>query len=267
MAKEITEQENIKVTGLLWRARADEAYPIVLVFILAPESSDVRVRAGGGDARIGDGSAFIDYAEIKFQITAQPVGQENEYCAVFKTEELPKSFRRRANLEDVSSREMIMRFDSNTSRSVFQAIARLENYRLVIAAKERLEQIQKQNSLEIPEAEAIAAVALTYDFGFNCPDAVLLVFPENTSFRAGAEAWRQGRDSIRLTDLIKNHVRPEELREIAGATSAETIPASVYSSGGWRFNRAGLSRLARIAIERERACRARLQEQSRRIIS
>lgn len=174
MANDITEQENIKVTGLLRRARADEAYPIVLVFILAPASSDVRVRAGGGNARIGDGSAFIDYAEIKFQITAQPVGQENEYCAVFKTEELPKSFRRRANLEDVSSREMIMRFDSNTHRSVFQAIARLENYRLVIAAKERLEQIQKQNSLEIPEAEAVAAVALTYDFGFNCPDAVTL---------------------------------------------------------------------------------------------
>lgn len=253
MGNIIVNKEKIKITGLLNREIEQEPFPIVLHLDAAPDSEDVKL-VGTGNERIGDGSAFIDCGEIKFKITGSPAVPSHEYCAVFNTFELPKSYRRRNGIDTISNGEVFIRFDSTTHKAVRESIERLNTCRRASIARERTEELQKLNTLEALEAEANAAVALSFDFGFQCPDVITLIYADRTGYSGGA--IRTPEAAIRLTEIIKRHIREDELREIAIKTKAEVTPTNHYSSGGWRFDRAGLKEITTLAVERERVFRS-----------
>jgi len=252
MSDEIFESENIKVTGLICRESAGETYPFVLSFVKTKKSPDV-IKSGDTNERIGQGSAFIDYTDVRFQITASNISQEDEYYAVFRREDLPKSFRRRAGIEDNGRQEVLLRLNEIAHQAVKESVTRLKQFRIESAAQDSLEHAKNYNPLELPEREAATAIALAYDFGFHCPDAVSLIYAPNVE--PPKRQCQASGETPRLTELVEKHVTVNELREIALETNAEKISVSTFSSGGWRFNSGGLTRIARLAIEREDALR------------
>jgi hypothetical protein len=105
---------------------------------------------------------------------------------------------------------------------------------------------------------ALRPVGFTFVYGCDTADTYSLSWPEGCNYDESSEAEKR----LGATDLIRTHVRSNDLKRLAEETGAVPVPAGAMSYGGWTFDAAGLGRI--VALAEGRAAEGQAREDGRR---